>query len=136
MLSSPCGAGNLACSRLSGGWTRWKAGPQPGLAAPQSAPVPGALQLLDLALHQVALERADVGDVQLPVEVIGFVQERARQQIFGGLLEHLAPRVPSPYSDAAAPLHLLPESGDAQTAFFALLLAIDLHDHGVDQHQL
>ena len=26
--------GNLACSRLSGGRTGWKAGPQPGLAAP------------------------------------------------------------------------------------------------------
>jgi hypothetical protein len=24
------GAGNLACSRLSAGWTLWKAGPQPG----------------------------------------------------------------------------------------------------------
>jgi hypothetical protein len=24
------GAGNPACSRLSAGWTRWKAGPQPG----------------------------------------------------------------------------------------------------------
>src|ERR1035441_1499881 len=100
------------------------------------APVPGALQLLDLALHQVALQRADVGDVQLPVEVIGFVQQRARQQIFGGLLEHFAPRVPRPYGDAAAPLHLLPESGDTQAAFFALLLAIDLHDRRVDQHHL
>ncbi len=26
----PCGAGNLACGRLSAGWTRWKASPQPG----------------------------------------------------------------------------------------------------------
>src|SRR5450756_1514504 len=83
------------------------------------APVPGALQLLDLALHQVALERADVGDVQLPVEVLGFVQERARQQIFGGLLEHLAPHVPGPYGDAAAAPHLLAESGNTQTALFA-----------------
>jgi hypothetical protein len=24
------GAGNPACSRLLAGWTRWKAGPQPG----------------------------------------------------------------------------------------------------------
>ena len=57
------------------------------------APVPGALQLLDLALHQVALQRADVGDVEPAVEVIGLVQERARQQIFAGLLELLALRV-------------------------------------------
>src|ERR1035437_1329851 len=76
------------------------------------APVPGALQLLDLALHQVALEHADVGDVQLPVEVLGLVQERARQQILGGLLEHLAPRILRPYDDAAAAPYLLAESGN------------------------
>jgi hypothetical protein len=28
--NSPCGAGNLARSRLSAGQTRWKAGLQPG----------------------------------------------------------------------------------------------------------
>src|ERR1019366_3125409 len=28
--ATDCGAGNPACSRLSAGWTRWKAGPQPG----------------------------------------------------------------------------------------------------------
>src|SRR5450755_5192599 len=38
-------------------------------------------ELADLALHQVALERADVADVELPVEVIGLVQQRARQQL-------------------------------------------------------
>jgi hypothetical protein len=31
-----CGAGNPAGSRLSAGWTRWKAGPRPRMAAPQS----------------------------------------------------------------------------------------------------
>src|ERR1035441_7707351 len=36
------GAGNPACSRLSAGWTRWKAGPQPRLAAPQSVMMPPA----------------------------------------------------------------------------------------------
>src|ERR1035437_5938018 len=36
----------------------------PNLAIMVLAPVPGALQLLDLAPDQLALERADVGDVQ------------------------------------------------------------------------
>src|SRR5581483_1172389 len=55
--------------------------------APPLIPISGALLLLDLALHQVAFERADVRDVQLAVEMIGFMLQRARQQIFTGLLE-------------------------------------------------
>ena len=33
-IDSHRGAGNPARSRLLAGWTRWKAGPRPGLAAP------------------------------------------------------------------------------------------------------
>src|ERR1022692_2700237 len=94
------------------------------LAAIVLAPVPGALQLLDLALHQVALQRADVVDVQLPVKMIGLVQKRPRQQIFRGLLEHLALRVLRPDGHGAAAPHLLAESRNTQTALFAVLLAI------------
>ena len=36
-------------------------------------------QLADLALHQVAFEAADVVDVKLAIQVIGFVKEGARQ---------------------------------------------------------
>src|SRR5450759_779860 len=87
----------------------------PNLAVMVLAPVPGALQLLDLAPDQLALERADVGDVQSPIEVLGLVQERARQQIFRGPLEHLAPGVLRPYGDAAAAPHLLAKPGNTQT---------------------
>src|ERR1035438_9281608 len=102
------------------------------LAAIVLAPVPGALQLLDLALHQVALQRADVVDVQLPVKMIGLVQKRPRQQIFRGLLEHLALRVLRPDGHGAAAPHLLAESRNTQTALFAVLLAIHSHDGGVE----
>ena len=36
-------------------------------------------QLADLALHQVSFEAADVVDVKLAIQVIGFVKEGARQ---------------------------------------------------------
>src|SRR5271167_29326 len=39
-------------------------------------------QLADLAFHHVPLKRADVVNVELPVEMIGFMHQGARQQIF------------------------------------------------------
>ena len=64
------------------------------------AALPFALlhQLADLALHQVALQRADVADVELAVEVVGFVQQRARQQFFAA-----RPRWFRPSGSARAP---------------------------------
>ena len=36
-------------------------------------------QLADLAPHEVSLERADVADVELAIQMIGFVEEGAGQ---------------------------------------------------------
>jgi hypothetical protein len=36
-------------------------------------------QLADLALHEVSLERADVADVELAIQMVGFVQKSAGQ---------------------------------------------------------
>jgi len=36
-------------------------------------PLPGLHHFVDFALHQIALERADVADVELAIQVIGFV---------------------------------------------------------------
>src|ERR1019366_10417921 len=44
-------------------------------------------ELADLALHQVAFERADVADVKLSVEVVSLVQQGARQQLLAGDLK-------------------------------------------------
>ena len=65
----------------------------------QSLPFSGFDQLADLALHQVALERADMADVELAVEVIGFMQEGAGQQFFSGFFENV-------------PVHVLGTNGD------------------------
>ena len=46
-------------------------------------------QLADLALHEVSLERADVADVEFAIQMIGFVQKSAGQQIVAGLFEPL-----------------------------------------------
>src|SRR5450759_2709791 len=64
-------------------------------------------ELADLALHQVALERADVADVKLSVEVVGLVQQSARQQLLARDLKRLALQVLRPGSDFARTSHLL-----------------------------
>src|SRR5690242_8427587 len=99
-------------------------------------PISGALQLFDLALHEIPLERADVRDVKTAVEVVGLVLKRARQQVLAGHLEFFALRVLCANCDALGAPHLLAESRDTQAAFFADLLALGLDDLGVDQHQL
>src|SRR5664279_99310 len=55
-------------------------------------------ELADLAFHQVALERADVADVKLPVEVVSLVQQGARQQLFARDFKGLTPQVLGPVS--------------------------------------
>ena len=69
-----------------------------------------------------------MGDVEPAVEVIGLVQEGARQQIFAGLLEHLALGVLRADGHRAPAPHLLAEARNAEAALFAFLLAFDLDD--------
>ena len=47
-------------------------------------------ELFDLAFYEVALDSADVGDVELAVKMIGFVQKGAGQKFFTRVLEGLA----------------------------------------------
>ena len=105
------------------------------MAAAQSHS-PARCSLADLALQKIALERADVGDVEPAVQVIGLVLEGARQQILAGLFKRLALGILRADGDAFGAPHLLAETGNAQAALFAHLLAFDLDDGGVDQDQL
>ena len=62
--------------------------------------------LLDLSLRQVTLERADIADEQLAVEVICFVRNAARLKV-NHIEDHLAAiYVESPNNDALWPLDL------------------------------
>src|ERR1051326_7611833 len=100
-----------------------------------SAPLAGALQLLDFALHQVAFEGADVADVELAIEVIGLVQEGARQQVLAGFFKLFSLGVLGAYGDAFAPAHLFAEAGYAEAAFLAILFALHVDDGGIDENE-
>src|SRR5664279_2626074 len=68
-------------------------------------------QLADLALHHVTLQGADVADIELAVEMVGFVHQRARQQIFSAYLDGLALHVLRARGNRTWPCYLLAEFG-------------------------
>src|SRR5215469_16901676 len=76
-------------------------------------PFAGFHQLADLALEHVALQRTEVADVQLSVEVIGFVKQGSRQQLLAGDFERLALEILGVGGDFARPSNLFPKLGDA-----------------------
>src|SRR5436190_12093705 len=65
-------------------------------------PLAAALELFDLALHEVAFEGADVGDVELAEQMIGLVQESAGEEILAGHFELFTFRVLGAHRDALA----------------------------------
>src|SRR5260370_14345440 len=103
---------------------------------PNPLPLSRLHQFLDLALDEVALERADVRDVELAVQVIGLVQEGARQQLFSGVLEKLSAQILRAYRNGLGARDLLAKFGNAQAAFAAPLAALFANDYRIDQNQL
>src|SRR5271169_5928148 len=93
-------------------------------------------QLANLALHNVALERADVADVELSVEVVGFMKQGAGQEFFAGDLEGFALHVLGAGGDFARPGDFLAELRQAQAAFIGGDATFDMDDFRVDQHDL
>src|SRR6476646_2937402 len=63
------------------------------------------------------------------------MQESARQQILAGLLEGLALQVLRTHGDAFSAPHLLAKARDAEAAVLAYLLALDMQDRGIEEHQ-
>src|SRR5574341_1339255 len=102
----------------------------------QSLPLTGASQLPDFTLDEVALERADVADEELAVQVVGLMQEGSGQQLFAGALEGFSVDVLGAHGDAVGARHLLAELGQAEAAFVGALVAFLVDDLGIDEHDL
>src|SRR5271165_2305511 len=102
------------------------------------AALPFALlhQLADLAFHHVAFQRADVADVELAVEVIGFMHQGASQQVVPRDFDRLAFGVLSARGDLAGPRDLLPKLRQAEAAFVGGEPAFGVDDLGIHQHDL
>src|SRR5271157_1179844 len=102
------------------------------------AALPFALlhQLADLALQHVAFQRADVVDVELAVEVIRFVHQGARQQVFPADFKCFAFDVLRPRGNVARPRHLLSEFGQAQATFVGCKPPFGVDDLWIHEHDL
>src|SRR5215468_5472196 len=83
----------------------------------QRSPLAGLHQLANLAFHQIPLQRAEMAHVQLAVEVVGFMEERARQQFLSRRLVKLAVHVLCPDRDLARPGDILAKVWKAEAAF-------------------
>jgi hypothetical protein len=99
-------------------------------------PLSGLDELADFALHQVALEGADVADVELAVEVVGFVEEGAGEQVFSGFFVPFAVDVLSADGDFLGAGDGLAEVGNAEAAFGLGLLALFVDDFRIGEDEL
>src|SRR5205823_14290373 len=99
-------------------------------------PLSRLLQLLDLVLDQVPLERADVGDEELAIQMIGLVQKRARQQRLACHLKKFAVKILRSDGDFVGASYALAELRDAEAAFAAALPAFGLDDLRIYKDEL
>jgi hypothetical protein len=105
----------------------------------QSLPFSGFHQLADLALHQVAFQRADVADVELAVQVFDLMHKGASKQFFSFFASSLVPlsvHVLGTNSHFARPSHRLAKFGDAEAAFRLRVFALGVENLWIHQHQL
>src|SRR6185503_15121968 len=102
-------------------------------AIESSLPIALLDALLDLALRQVALERAEIIYEQLAVKVVRLVRYAARFEVHHVQRQRAAVRVLRANDKALRPRDLNVYARKAQTAFFPDLLAFFSFDHGVDE---
>src|SRR5271157_871519 len=102
------------------------------------AALPFALlhQLADLALQHVAFQRADVVDVELAVEVIRFVHQGARQQVFPADFKCFAFNVLGTRRDLARSRHLLAKLRQAEATFVGRKPSFGVDDLWIHEHDL
>src|SRR4051812_5615726 len=101
-----------------------------------SLPLACFFQLANFALHQISLEAADAMDVQLPMQVIDLVLERAREQIIAGFLVPLAFDVLRADGRGPGAAYIFAKLWNAEAAFGLRQFAIELSDLRIDEHQL
>src|SRR5258708_2840686 len=74
-------------------------------------------EFANLALDQVAFQRADVTDVEFAVQVIGFVLKGPCQQIFAGFLEDLSRCILRAYCNYLRTAYIFAKVRNAKATF-------------------
>src|SRR5438046_1618397 len=102
----------------------------------QSFPLSALNQFANLELHQMALKNAEMTDVELAVQVIGFVEKSAGKQVVADFLKPISVRVLSAHRSLAGTRDRFAKSGNAEAAFILFVLSFSVNDLGIHQHQL
>ena len=100
-------------------------------------PLPGLHQLADLALDQVALQCADVADVELAMQMFGFMQEGSGKQflaLFGGFLVPLSVYILGTNRYFARPGDRLAKFRNAEAAFGLGVFPLGVENFWIRQH--
>src|SRR5437667_11470362 len=93
-------------------------------------------QFANLALHQIALEDAEMTDIELAVQVISLMEKGAGEQVVAGFLKPISVRVLSAHRSLAGTRDGFAKSGNAEAAFILFVLSFSVNDLGIHQHQL
>ena len=101
----------------------------------QSLPFSGFHQLFDFAFHQVALQGADVADVELAIEMIGFVKEGPGEEFLSGFFEDVTVNVLGADRDLVRARDVFAELRNAEASLALSVLAFGVNDFWVDQDQ-
>src|SRR5438128_12700648 len=102
----------------------------------QSLPLSCLNQFANLALHQIALKNAEMTDVELAVQVIGFVEKSAGEQVVADFLKPISVRVLSAHRSLAGTRDRFAKFGDAEAPLILCVLSFSVNDLGIHQDQL
>src|SRR5450759_5374745 len=95
------------------------------------------LRLLPLRHRRPALERAQIIDEQLPIEVINLVQDASAEQLGAGGLVRVAVLVRRPNRDSRRALDIAVDVGNGEAPFLRLFFfAFSRDDGGIDEREL
>src|SRR5580692_3771735 len=100
-------------------------------------PLPRLHQLADLALDQVALQCADVADVELAMQMFGFMKEGSGKQFFaffGGFLVPLSIYILGTNRYLAWPGHGFTKFRNAEAPLRLSVFALGVEDLRIRQH--
>src|SRR5258708_6285968 len=97
------------------------------------APFAGFHQFPDFAANQIALQSADVRNIQTAVQVIDLMRERPRQQFLSGSLERFALNILRTHANRLRAGHLFPKTWNAEAPFFTGLRAFAMNNLGIQQ---
>src|SRR5579862_651830 len=100
------------------------------------SPLSHLLKLPDLPPDQIAFQGADVADIEGSVQMIGLMQEGARQQVLALHLEFLAFGIVRLHRDFLSTCYRLAKGWQTEAAFLAGLRPVLAHDHRINQSDL